>query len=160
MAFRGESSGHVLEWGGDPKLWHIVPGTDVNAPNGIALSPDGDSYFIVSWATKQLHKISRSQPRTRQSVDVSVLGDNLTWTDAGHLLLTGQKSDARTVRRAIAKDATKSAPFDVIRIDPATLLMETVLTESQSYCFASTALGIDDEIWISAVHGTKLFVYR
>ena len=87
MMAAGKSSGQVLEWHDRKQGWSVVEGTDVNGPNGIAISSQGKYYFICSTATKQLHRISRSNPHgDRMTSDIGTLADNVTWTPDRQLL--------------------------------------------------------------------------
>ena len=73
----GHISGHVLEWRSRDEGWRVAEGTNLNAPNGVAASPDGQFLFVASWATGQLHRISRSDPhaatRTRAAKKRSLM---------------------------------------------------------------------------------------
>jgi hypothetical protein len=79
MGASGGISGNVLEWRNLDEGWTIVEGTDLNFPNGIALAPAGDAYFVASLGLKKLVRVPRAgTPETRSEVHLGGLIDNIT----------------------------------------------------------------------------------
>jgi len=159
----GEICGQVLEWENRDRGWRVVEGTDVNAPNGIALSRDGRHYFVASWATMQLHKISRSEPhRDRATVDLGALLDNITWTPQGTLLVAGQVSDARTLMQQFAEgNPAMIAPIRAIEVDPETLDARVLVDADPGDRLATTVLQVDHkQVWAGSSACREILVYQ
>lgn len=156
--FAGKDTGEVLEW--TPKGgWKAVEGTKMSGPNGIAVSPDGESYFVAAWGGSALHKVSRKTGE-RQSLDTGMQPDNLQWDAEGKLLVAGQFfDDPAGYGSCHMSDAPVCAfPYKVLRVDPDTLASETIVTEAEPKEFGSgtTALEVGDEYWIGTSRGDRI----
>jgi len=161
MMATGKSSGQVLEWHDRKQGWSVVEGTDVNAPNGIAISPQGKYFFICSTATKQLHRISRSNPHgDRVTIDVGTLADNITWTLDRQLLVAGHVAELDTLMKSVHAGKLGGV-FRATKVDPITMKSKVLLEASVSNCIVSTALQTGEkEIWLGDIGlENKLLVY-
>jgi DNA-binding beta-propeller fold protein YncE len=162
MLLSGKSSGDVLEWHDREGGWSVIEGTDVSSPNGIAVSADGRYLYVVSSTTKQLHRISRSEPhRDRTTTDLGMVGDNVTWTSDGHLLVVGAMGEIGDIFKA-AFAGKLGGPFRIVKVDPASMAVETVLEAKTDGCIPSTALQVSHhEIWVGALGlKDKLLTYQ
>ena len=144
----GRSSGNVIEWHDRRQGWSVIEGTDINAPNGIAVSPNGEHLFICSSAKKQLHRISRKNPHgDRAVVDLGALPDNVTWTPDGQLLIAASVAEMPEFFAAAAAGKL-SAPLRALKVDPVTLKVQTVIEDNPGNCVISTVLQVNrNEIW-------------
>ena len=161
MMATGKSSGQVLEWHDRKQGWSVVEGTDVNAPNGIAISSQGKYYFICSTATKKLHRISRSNPHgDRMTIDVGTLADNITWTLDRQLLVAGHVAELDTLMKSVHAGKLGGV-FRATKVDPITMKAKVLLEASVSNCIVSTALQTGEkEIWLGDIGlENKLLVY-
>ncbi len=150
--------GPSLRWRG----WSVVEGTDVNAPNGIAISSQGKYYFICSTATKQLHRISRSNPHgDRRTIDVGTLVDNITWTPDRQLLVAGHVADLSTLMQSVHAGKLGGV-FRATKVDPITMKTKVLLEANVSDCIVSTTLQTgENEIWLGDIGlENKLLVYH
>ena len=162
MMAAGKSSGQVLEWHDGKQGWSVVEGTDVNAPNGIAVSSQGKYYFISSTATKQLHRISRSNPHgDRMTIDIGTLADNITWTPDRQLLVAGHVADLSAFMMSVHAGKLGGV-FRATKVDPITMKAKVLLEASVSDCIVSTTLQTgENEIWIGDIGlENKLLVYH
>jgi len=158
----GRSSGNVIEWHDRQQGWSVVEGTDLNAPNGIAVSPSGEHLFVCSSATKQFHRISRKNPHgDRATVDLSGLPDNVTWTPDGQLLIATSVGEMAKLFAAAAAGKL-TAPLRILKVDPVTLKVETVLEDNPGNCAISTVLQVSrNEIWAGGLGiEDRLLAYR
>ncbi|HEV7445800.1 MAG TPA: hypothetical protein VGO18_24705 [Steroidobacteraceae bacterium] len=161
MMATGKSSGQVLEWHDRKQGWSVVEGTDVNAPNGTAISSQGKYFFICSTATKQLHRISRSNPHgDRVTIDVGTLADNITWTLDRQLLVAGHVAELDTLMKSVHAGKLGGV-FRATKVDPITMKSKVLLEASVSNCIVSTALQTGEkEIWLGDIGlENKLLVY-
>jgi hypothetical protein len=162
MMLAGKSSGQVLEWHDRKRGWSVVEGTDLNAPNGIAVSVDGKYFFICSWATKQFHRISRAEPHTdRTTINIGALADNVTWTPDGHLLVAGQMDELASLMKS-AQAGTFGGAFRATKVEPSTMKATILLEGNLSGCIVSTALEArEGEIWLGDIGlENKLLFYQ
>lgn len=161
MMLSGKSSGQVLEWHDRSEGWSIVEGTDLNSPNGIAVSPNGEYFFICSWAVRKFHRISRRSPHSdRTTIDVGALADNVTWTPDGALLIAGQLSDMPSLMHQ-SQTGNFDVGFRATRVDPVTMKSAVLLEANPGGCMISTAqLTVPGDIWLGDVGlEDRLLVY-
>jgi hypothetical protein len=156
--FAGKDTGEVLEW--SPKGgWKAVAGTKMSGPNGIAVSPDGESYFVAAWGESKLHKVSRKTGE-RLSADTGMRPDNLQWDAEGKLLVAGQfLDDPMGYGSCHMSDKPVCVfPYKAVRVDPATLVSEVVVTEAEPREFGSgtTAIEVGNEYWIGTSRGDRI----
>ena len=94
----GSDVGFVYRWSHDGG-WSKVPGTDAPFPNGIALSPDGQSIYVNIYLGDEVRHIDLQSGELLGRVDVAQ-PDNITWSADRRVLLvashTGGFSDSMT----------------------------------------------------------------
>ncbi|WP_119271131.1 hypothetical protein [Taklimakanibacter deserti] len=154
----GKPTGAVLEW--SPKAgWREIAGTQMSGPNGIAASSDGRILFVAEWGARKLHRIPRDDAAPARVIGTDFLPDNLHWDDDGQLLVTGQwLTGADFVVCAMSDAASCPHPFKVIKVEPETLMAETVVSEAKPTLFgsASTALDLGQEYWVGTWRGDRI----
>lgn len=154
----GKPTGSVLEWspqGG----WSEVSGSALSGPNGLAVSPDGSTYYVAEWSNRKLHRIVPATLK-HDAVETGVLADNVHWTADGKLLLTGQDVVDKQDYAACALSTAKSCPdaYRVLLVDPDTLKATEVVNRKGTAQFGSgtTALDIGTEYWIGTSRGDRI----
>lgn len=150
----GEISGNVYEWhpGGAVTA---VPGTELSGANGIEVSPDQRWLFVAAIGSRELVRFDRrAAPMTKDTVQIGIRPDNLRWTDDGKLYTAGGNF--------VPPDQCASPPcstgWSVVEWDPETLQAQRVTGVDQTAALqgASTALAVDDEIWIGTFNGDRV----
>lgn len=161
MGFAGGICGNVLEWRNREEGWRIVPGTDLNYPNGIALAPGGDAYFVASWGLKKLVRVPRGNSSVeRKEIPLPGLIDNITWTPDGAMLACCQIHDVAKLFASVAETGKADGPFQAVRVDPKTLEVKTLVADDIPDFFATTVLQVSDtEIWASSAMGDRVFAF-
>lgn len=161
MGASGGICGNVLEWRNRDEGWTIVPGTDLNFPNGIALAPGGDAYFVASWGLKKLVRVPRRGASvSRAEVPLGGLIDNITWTPDGAMLCCLQIEEVTDLFAKVASPGTLESAFQAARVDPVTLETKILLAEMVPDFFATTVLQIGEgEIWASSAMGNRILVF-
>jgi len=161
MGASGGICGNVLEWRNRDEGWSIVAGTDLNFPNGIALAPGGDAYFVASWGIKKLVRVPRAGTvGSRAEIILGGLIDNITWTPDGAMLCCVQVEDVNELFAKAASPGKLESPFQAVRVDPATLETTILVADAVPDFFATTVLQIGErEIWASSVIGDRLLAY-
>jgi hypothetical protein len=142
----GEPTGYVIEW--HPGIgWRNVADSAVSGPNGLALSPDGQNYYIAAWGNRRLVRLSRgTEPTHRESIDVGIYIDNLRWDEDGNLITAGQilsGREASTLKCLATAAVACPIPYRVIKIDPNTLEAEVVVHENNDKFFTAGSVAID-----------------
>lgn len=156
-AFAGEATGTVLHWTPESG-WETLAGSELSTPNGIALSPDGDSLYVASWGGRELVELDRAGAGVQRSVEVDLLPDNLRYAADGSLLLTGQMID--TFEEFVSYEAEGLAPVDrhdILALDPEDFTVRTVAEGSVAgFGNPTTALEVGDRIYVGSVAGQKV----
>jgi hypothetical protein len=154
----GETGG-VIEWSAGAG-WKLLPGTGINVANGVAVSADGEWVFIGGWRGKCIRKVRRGLADAEAvTVPAAILVDNLTWTSDGHLLAAGAYDTTveSFVQAHFSGDPRMAAPSRVIRIDPASLEIETLVDYGPAeFGAATTGLEVGGEIWVGAARDKGL----
>ncbi|NYE47183.1 sugar lactone lactonase YvrE [Spinactinospora alkalitolerans] len=155
--FAGEDTGEVIEWSPD-EGWEEVPGSAMPAPNGVAISEDGQAVFVASWTSREIVRLARDSDVERSVAEVEFLPDNLRWSPDGGLLVTGQPLRSFDEFTACQADHEQCpAGFSVVEIDPDAMEGREVFhSDSEVFRLATTALPVGDETWIGSVAGTDI----
>jgi hypothetical protein len=152
----GFSTGHVLEW--QPGAgWKKVPNSDSALPNGIAVSPDGETLFVDVYLSDEVRKIARRSGELLGSVEVPS-PDNLNWTPDGKLLVASHNAPMNEIM-ACAQLQKGQCPFHfaIMLLDPAEMRATAVYENVGPPMGAGTsALRIGNEIIIGSFAGDRL----
>jgi hypothetical protein len=161
MGVAGAICGNVLEWHNSSEGWRIVPGTDLNYPNGIALAPGGDAYFVAVWGLRKLVRVPRGNSSVeRVEIPLPGLVDNITWTPDGAMLCCCQMIEIAAVWESFRKRGTVDAPFEAVRVDPVTLEAKSLIAEHVPDFFATTVLQVGErEVWASSLRGNRVLAF-
>jgi hypothetical protein len=159
--YAGEVTGNLKEWHLDSG-WEDVPGTECSTPNGVEVSPDGNWYFINSWSTSKVIRVSRGKERVeRDEVSVDILPDNTKWGPEGRVLVTGQDETPLGVFERFRVEDICNIPLQVLAIDPATLEVEVLVElDHDEFGTASTALVIGDDVWVGSARSDRIACFR
>lgn len=128
-SFWGGDTGWVRHWSPAQGIVELE-GTEGTTPNGIQLSKDGRYLFVNEWMTRGVSRIDLSQQRpSAEWVEFPSLLDNSTWSADGQLLVTGQRVSFFDIVSCVTQETitTCDIPYEVYRLDPETLEVETLL---------------------------------
>ena len=153
----GAVSGNLKEWR-PGEGWSDVPGSELSAPNGVEVNGDGSIYYVCSWVPRLLVRLARGGDEVaKRTVALGFNADNVKWSPTGTLLVTGQIGDPAEVFAEVDANDICNFPFRVLEIDPQTLEIE-VLVEVAHDVFgcATTALIVDDELWVASARSDRL----
>ena len=153
--FGGGNTGFAVRWSKASGFMKI-PGTDAAFPNGITVSTDGHAAFMATTTGREVRKIDLLRNVQVARAPLPVAADNLSWTPAGQLLVTG----ALDVHRLVdCSDHDHSCPvaFAVARIDPKTLESQIVFrNDGRLLLGASVALVAHGHLYIGSFSGDHI----
>ena len=153
----GLATGELLEWSA-AEGWRAVPGTRESAPNGVAVSPDGETLFFAAWGGSKLIRIARDGSGRRE-LALPHHPDNLSWGADGRLLVTGQKGPITNVPACGRLDSgTCPLPFSVLRVGPDDLSLEVAFDHDPARLSGAgtVALEHDGALWIGTFAGDRI----
>lgn len=163
QAIAGADTGGVLEWSPD-RGWAVLPGTQINTANGVAVSPDWQWLYIGGWNSRCLRKVRRGTANPDPTtVDVSMMVDNLTWSASGQLLAAGTygTSMQEFLEGHLSQNPRLGIPSRVISVDPETLATEQLIDYGpDTFGAATTALQVGREIWVGTARDQGLARFR
>jgi len=153
----GLPTGELLEWSAADG-WRAVPETRASAPNGVAVSPDGQTLFFAAWGDSKLIRIARDGSGRRE-LALPHHPDNLSWGSDGRLLVTGQKGPITNVPACGQLDSgTCPLPFSVLRVGPDDLSLEVVFEQDPARLSGAgtVALEYGGALWIGTFAGDRI----
>lgn len=163
--FAAEVSGNVLRWTDVNTPFSVIDGSEGSAPNGVAVSADGDWCFVNWWATKEIVKLPLTGARGASAVhkvSVNFHPDNLTWSqDGSHLLTTGQIGDLMQMLGSFNAEDRCGYPFEIVRVDPETMEAVVLLKYDapQEFGAAATALEVGNDIWVGSARNDAVAIF-
>ena len=156
-AFAGEPTGHVLRWNVEAG-WEKVDGSEISAPNGIAVSPDGKSIYVASWGSKKVLEIDANSGEHLRAASLDLMPDNLRFTSEGTLLITGQVIDSlETFNEYFSGKRKPDERYDIYELNPAGFTIERIAHGKQSgFGNPTTAIQVPGGMLVGSVSGTKI----
>lgn len=147
---QGQVNGALYEWhpGG---LVKAIAGTELSAPNGIEVSPDGNTIFVAVFGSRELVRFRRgASSLQKDSIRLGITPDNIRWSASGKLLTAGSDQ--------AAPGAAAATGWSVIEIDPATLATRRIAGGASSRGMQAISVGTDvgDEIWVGTFSGDRI----
>lgn len=154
----GRDTGHLLAWHASEGL-HRLPNSQAPAPNGIQVSPDGQSLWFAAWPGRGVWQYDLKQQKVVSKVALNFLPDNLTWTANGQLLTAGVP-DVQTFRRCfLSHDEFCPSATVVALIDPLKGSSRELLRAKEGVLYgASTALQVGRDVFVGAFAGDRLLL--
>jgi hypothetical protein len=142
---QGKLTGGVHEWhpGGSVKA---IPGTELSGANGIALSPDDKYVYVAAFGSREIVRFDCTKsPVTLEKVKIDIMPDNIHWGKDGLLYTAGNNS-------------ARGTGWSVFSIHPETLETKRVTGVGQTAAMqnASSAIPVDDEIWVGTFSGDRI----
>ena len=144
----GEAEGRLVMWrpGGDPT---VIPGTELEGPNGIVLSQDESYAYVAAFATGDFVRFDLSvDPIQSDSVSLNILPDNIRWGVPGMLLTAGGNMSGNG--------------WSVVEINADTLEFNRIggMDTGAALQGASSALQVGDTIWVGTYSGDRVGYFQ
>jgi hypothetical protein len=154
----GMVTGDILAWRAGSG-WRHVPHTEASAPNGVAISSDGQKIFFAETGGRQLVRLRRHDGGARAEVAIDGAIDNLSWTSDGQLLVASH--DSVMAFLGCATGGACRSPWSVWSINPDTLAVKRVFQHDGSVVGAvASAEEVGDRVYLSAVFGDRIGVWQ
>jgi hypothetical protein len=153
--FGGRNTGFAVRWRKTAGFVKIA-GTEAAFPNGINVSADGRYAWMAATSGREVRKIDLSRDTQIGKAPLPLAADNLSWTPAGELLVTGALNVQALVE---CSDHGRSCPveFAVARIDPGTLESRIVFrSDGRLLLGASVALVSRGHLYLGSFTGDHL----
>jgi hypothetical protein len=147
---QGKVNGAIFEWHpGSPV--RMIAGTELSAPNGIEVSPDGATLYVAVFGTRELVRFRRDGARLQKdSVSLDITPDNVRWSANGKLLTAGSN--------VAAAGAAPTRAWSVVEVDPATLAARRIAGTERSPGMQAISVGleVDGVIWVGTFSGDRV----
>ncbi|HEY7043802.1 MAG TPA: hypothetical protein VH419_09060 [Nocardioidaceae bacterium] len=162
--FFDPASRNTFADGGDVRVWRpsagwsTVQGSELMAPNGIELSPDGKNLYVAVYADRSIVSVPLQGGAVTRVADVPFLPDNLRWTEAGTLLVTGQDfTDGPSIIRCLREGTGCPPGFNIVEIDPVAKSATSIFqTDTREFGFATVAAPVGDEVWVGTLQHDRI----
>lgn len=147
-----EVRGHILRWRPN-QGFDVLPGSQSRVPNGVAVSPDGESVWFSETAGQKISKIDYKTGKLLGQIPLGP-SDNLSWHD-GRLIATA--ITAPMPAECYSSDGPCLAPFKVVAIDTDTLQTHTLIEHSGPPMGASSvALVSQPYVYVGTFKGHQI----
>lgn len=149
-SLRGENTGYVYHWSREAG-YRPLEQTWVNFPNGIIMSPDGESFFLNAYFGNAVHHFSWPSLERLGSTPVEK-PDNNSWTRDGKLLVASQHAATLPLILSLGHGVETPAllPFSIVEIDPKTHQRTNTPVQREGLPMGAGTVGV--------LHDTGLYV--
>jgi sugar lactone lactonase YvrE len=152
---RGQVNGRLYEWHPDGKLEPIA-GSEMSGPNGIAVSPDGNTIYVAAFGTRELVRFQRGAGGLRRhAVSLPITPDNVHWTADGKLIVAGSNY---TAPAAAGAPPPAGSGWSVLEVEPRTLAARRIAGAGQAARMQgiSAAILVGDTVWVGTYSGNRV----
>lgn len=150
QARQGRLNGAVFEWHPGGKVTAIA-GTELSAPNGIEVSPDGKTLYVAVFGTHEFVRFRRNGGALQKdAIPVAISADNVRWSPSGKLLTAGGNYSGA--------NAPRTTSWTVLEVDPQTLATRVAASGERSLGMQAISVGlaVGEEIWLGTFGGDRI----
>ena len=147
---QGLLNGAVYEWHPGTEV-RVIAGTELSAPNGIEVSPDGTTIYVAAFGSRELVRFRRGDGALKKdSIKLDITPDNLRWSANGKLLTAGGNYAGPA--------APRTTGWSVVEIDPDTLAARRIAGAERSPGMQGISVGldVDGEVWVGTFSGDRV----
>lgn len=152
----GLSTGYVIRWS-EAEGVVPVPGTEAEFPNGIALSPDGNTLFVNASYGAVVRRVDLATGRVTGTVDIAT-PDNSAWAPDGRLTIASLTDSVGNLTACFElEEGACAASFEIVALDPETLAAETVYRSDGITMGAGTVgLVVGSDLFVGSFSGNRV----
>ncbi len=156
MGFKGQ--GHIYSWR-PGEGFREVQGTEGLMPNGIALAPDGKTFFLNLSGDNLVQEVRLADGKKLRKVKVNS-PDNSTWAPDGRLLVASLHMNMWNALRCFSNlDKPCPAAFEIVAISPENMEKKTVFShEGPPMGAATVGLAVKDKLYLGSFAGERMLV--
>jgi hypothetical protein len=159
-------TGAVYEWAPGKHNFELIKGSELPSNNGIEVSADGKTLFVVSSGFQTIVALAHQNPTTQLGTTkpLPFTPDNVHMGPDGKLLTAGMKNDepacggAPGPQHDLAKLSTCPRGFIAMSIDPATM-KDTLYAQgpaNPAFSNATMVLPVDRQFWIGSFSADRV----
>jgi hypothetical protein len=159
-------TGAVYEWAPGKHNFELIRGSELPSNNGIEVSADGKTLFVVSSGFQTIVALAHQNPTTQLGTTkpLPFTPDNVHMGPDGKLLTAGMKNDEAACGGApgpqhdLAKLSTCPRGFIAMSIDPATM-KDTLYAQgpaNPAFSNATMVLPVDRQFWIGSFSADRV----
>jgi hypothetical protein len=162
---QGRNTGAVYERTPGMHAFRLVRGTELPGNNGLEVSSDQRSFYVVAFGWHAVVRFSRGNPakRLRMGTAPDFMPDNIHW-DGERLIAAGMRYDEPAcggVRKVIAGKADEMRchrGYVVAAVDPSTLGFHTLAYAEPNPDFngVSTAIVLEGTLWLGSYQADRV----
>jgi hypothetical protein len=149
-------SGRVLEWHAGSAM-RPIPGTDGPAPNGIAVSPDGETLYVDEYFADEVRKIERRTGKLLGKADIES-PDNVNWAPGGKLLVASQNAPLNEILACTTLEHGQCPfHFSIVLLDPRDMHAYAVYENVGPPMGGGTsAVLVENELYVGSFAGDRI----
>jgi len=150
------STGAVLEWHPGAAM-RAIPGTEAPAPNGIAVSPDGETLFVDEYLADELREFERRTGRLLAKLQIAS-PDNVNWAPGGKLLVASHNAPLNEIMACGGLEHGQCPfHFSIVLLDPRDM-KDYALYENVGPPMGggTSALLVDDQLYVGSFAGDRV----
>lgn len=156
----GKPSGYVLEWDSATNQFSELESTAGGFPNGILVSPDGQSLYVAYSTGNKVVKFDRQTNLPEGEVKIAH-PDNLRWDAQGNILVAGMPVsglEAILCQEAARKGDQCAGAFEVNAINPISMSSKRIFSHDGSPPMgtATVAVSANGSIYIGSFAGNRI----
>ena len=150
------ATGTVLEWH-EAGPMRPIPGTEAPAPNGIAVSPDGETLFVDEYLADEVRKLERRTGKLLAKAEIAS-PDNVNWAPDGKLLVASHNAPLHEIIACAGLEHGQCPfHFSIVLLDPADMQAHALYENVGPPMGAgTTALLIEDQLFIGSFAGDRI----
>ncbi len=150
-----KKTGAIYRWSPDNPSFQKIQGTELTGNNGIEISKDGKTLYVVSM--QGISKFSNTNPAVllgENKIGYG-LGDNIHWSD-DELIIAASRLENCPPKGA---DFSCMKGFHVSKIIPKTLEIKPIIFGENPNDFGGTSVGIifKNKLWLGSFHSKGVF---
>ncbi len=136
----GLSQGHVWRWVPGQDI-EVLAGTQAKVPNGIEVSPDGNSLWINNYTEGELRQYDLDTSTVIQAIPVPNI-DNSAWLPDGRLLLASHDSLLDMAGCFGVTEGSCAAGYSLVAVDTETGKTKTIFQSSPDQAFGPATVAV------------------